>query len=267
MSIGLIWRLRLLPIFSCLLLLAPLGAETTPQPPQAPPPLRAPRPGFTFPAAQTLSYAVDWRVYPAGVVAFHLEADGDQQRISVTADTAGAVNLLFRVSDRFQSSFNRTTGCSAGFSKQIVEGRRQVNGDLKFDYAQGKAIYTEKNLVSGISKHQEAAIPPCVTDSLSGIFYAASQPMIVGQSFEMPLGDAMKTITVTMKVEGHEEVRTPAGTFQTLRVEPTADAGVVKNRGYIWIWYTDDDRHMPVQMRARFFWGTITFRLTSVEQK
>jgi hypothetical protein len=68
-------------------------------------------------------------------------------------------------------------------------------------------------------------------------------------------------------VEGREELKTPAGTFKTIRVEPTADAGVVKNRGQIWIWYTDDDRHLPVQMRARSFWGTITFRLASVESK
>jgi hypothetical protein len=258
----LIWRSALLLTFGLL-----LPASITAQTPVSAPPLRAPRAGFTFPAKQTLNYAVDWRVFPAGVVAFHLEAEGDVQRVSVTADTVGAVNLLFRVSDRFQSSFSRTTGCSEGFSKQMIEGRRQVNSDLKFNYAQNKAIYTEKNLVSGISKHQEAAIPSCVTDSLSAIFYAASQPMIVGQSFQMPLGDAMKTISVTMKVEGREAVQTPAGTYQTLRVEPTADAGVVKNRGNIWIWYTDDDKHMPVQMRARFFWGTITFRLTSVEAK
>ena len=70
-----------------------------------------------------------------------------------------------------------------------------------------------------------------------------------------------------MRVEAHDEVTTPAGTFQTLRVQPTADAGVVKNRGSIWIWYTDDARHIPVQMRARLFWGTITFRLISIEQK
>lgn len=231
------------------------------------PPLHPPQSGFNFPAKQTLSYAVDWRVFPAGVVSFHQEADGNMQRVSVTADTMGAVNLLFRVSDRFQSSFNRETGCSEGFSKQLIEGRRQVNSDLKFSYAQSKAVFTEKNLISGIRKHQEVAIPPCVTDSLSAIFYAASQPMTVGQSFQFPLADAMKTVPVTMKVEGREEVKTPAGTFQTLRVEPTADAGVVKNRGNIWIWYTDDERHIPVQMRARFFWGTITFRLTVIDQK
>ena len=258
-----IWHRRLLSITACAVLLAHVSAE----PPQVAPALKAPRTGFSFPARQTLNYAVDWRVFPAGVVAFHQEADGDAQRVTVTADTAGAVNLLFRVTDRFQSSFHRATGCSISFSKQLVEGRRQVNSDLRFDYTQSKAILNEKNLISGISKHQESAIPSCVTDSLSAIFYAASQPMAVGQSFQMPLADAMKMIPVTMKVEGREEVKTPAGTFQTLRVEPTADAGIVKNRGNIWIWYTDDDRHMPVQMRARLFWGTITFRLTSVDPK
>ncbi len=231
------------------------------------PPLHAPQFGFSFPTKQTLNYAVDWRVFPAGVVSFHQEGDGNLQRVSVTGETVGAVNLLFRVSDRFESSFNRLTGCSEGFSKQLVEGRRQVDSDLQFDYGRGKAVFTEKNLVSSIRKHQELAIPPCVTDSLSAIFYAASQPMSVGQSFEFPLADAMRTVHVTMKVEGREQIKTPVGTFQTLRVEPTADAGVVKNRGNIWIWYTDDQRHIPVQMRARLFWGTITFHLTGIDPK
>jgi hypothetical protein len=257
----------LLLIPACLLLLANLNAEPPQAAPQPLPQLRSPRPGYGFPPRQTLNYAVDWRVFPAGVVSFHEEADGDLQRVTVTADTVGAVNLLFRVTDRFQSSFHRGTGCSESFSKQLIEGRRQVNSDLRFNYAQGRAILNEKNLISGISRHQETPIPACVTDSLSAIFYAASQPMTIGQSFQMPLADAMKTVPVTMKVEGREEVKTPAGTFQTLRVEPTADAGIVKNRGNIWIWYTDDDRHMPAQMRARLFWGTITFRLTSVDQK
>jgi hypothetical protein len=91
--------------------------------------------------------------------------------------------------------------------------------------------------------------------------------MVVGKSFEMPVSDPLKTVVVTLKVEGREELKLPAGTFKTVRVEPTAEAGVVKNRGQIWIWYTDDDRHLPVQMRAKSFWGTITFRLASLENK
>jgi hypothetical protein len=99
------------------------------------------------------------------------------------------------------------------------------------------------------------------------MFFAASQPMEVGKTFVIPVVDALHTVPVTMKVEGKEEIKTPLGTFKTVRVQPTADAGVVKNRGNIWIWYTDDERHLPVQMRARLFWGTITFRLSAMDNK
>jgi hypothetical protein len=229
------------------------------------PPLLAPVSTFSFPAKQTLTYSVDWRVFPAGTATFHLEQVGNMQHIVATGESIGAVNLLFRVNDRFETYLNRSTGCSISFAKQLQEGRRQINSTLHF--ADGKQVLDEKNLVSGTSKHQEAPIPPCVTDLMSAIFYGGSQPLQPGGSFRMPLADAMRVVDVTMKAEAREQIVTLAGTFQTIRVQPIADAGVVKNRGNIWIWYTDDDRHLPVQMRARLFWGTLTMRLVSMNSK
>ncbi len=230
-------------------------------------PLPPPHAGFAFPQRQTLTYSVDWRVFPAGIAVIHFETVGDRERVSATADTTGALNMLFHVGDRFQSVFDRSRGCTYEFDKQTVEGRRQVNSTLHMDYAQSKSILDEKNMVTGISKHVESAIPGCMTDLLTGVFYLESQPLVVGQNFVIPVVDAMHNVPVTMKVEGREEIKTTLGTFKTIRVQPTADAGVVKNRGNIWIWYTDDQRHLPVQMRARLFWGTITFRLTGNENK
>jgi 3D (Asp-Asp-Asp) domain-containing protein len=229
--------------------------------------LAPPRAGFNFPQKQTLIYAVDWRVFPAGTAVLHFEANGDRERITANADTIGAINMLFHVGDRFQSTFDRVKGCTYEFDKQTVEGRRQINSTLRLDYGQGKSILDEKNLVTGQTKHVETSVPGCLTDLLTGVYYASSQPMEVGKTFVIPVVDAMHTVPVTMKVEGREEIKTTLGTFKTLRVQPTADAGVVKNRGNIWIWYTDDERHLPVQMRARLFWGTITFRLTGNENK
>lgn len=230
--------------------------------------LPSPKAGFSFPQRQTLTYSVDWRVFPAGTAVLHFEQQGDREKISATADTVGALNMLFHVSDKFQSTFDRAKGCTYSFDKQTVEGRRQINSTLRLDYGAGRSILDEKNLVKGDTKHIEQPIAGCVTDLLTGIFYAASQPMdAVGQSFVLPVVDAMHTVPVTMKVEGRETVKTPLGTFKTIRVQPTADAGVVKNRGNIWIWYTDDDKHLPVQMRARLFWGTITFQLSANENK
>jgi len=230
-------------------------------------PLPPPRAGYSFPAKQTFTYAVDWRVFPAATAVLHLEADGAKEHLTANADTIGAINLLFHVSDKFQSTFDREKGCTTEFDKQTVEGRRQINSTLKLDYEQGKSVLDERNLTTGQTKRLETGIPSCLTDLLTGVFYASSQGMTVGKSFDMPVSDPLRTVVVTMKVEGLEELKLPAGTFKTVRVEPTAEAGVVKNRGQIWIWYTDDERHLPVQMRARSFWGTITFRLASVENK
>jgi hypothetical protein len=230
-------------------------------------PLTPPRAAFTFPQKQTLIYSVDWRVFPAGTAVLHFEATGDRERITANADTIGAINMLFHVGDRFQSTFDREKGCTYEFDKQTVEGRRQINSTLRLDYGLGKSILDEKNMVTGQSKHVEVPISGCLTDLLTGVFYASSQPMELGKTFVLPVVDALHTVPVTMKVEGREEIKTTLGTFKTLRVQPTADAGVVKNRGNIWIWYTDDDRHLPVQMRARLFWGTMTFRLTGNENK
>ena len=248
---------RLVVQVACLLAVVSLA--------QTLPPLLPPAANFSFPAKETLTYAVDWRVFPAGTATFHLEQVGNMQHVIATGESIGAVNLLFRVSDRFESYFNRTTGCSSSFAKQLQEGRRQLTSTLRF--AEGKQVLEEKNLVTGTSKLQQAPIPPCVTDLMSAIFYGGSQPLQPGASFHMPVADAMRVVDVTMKAEAREQIVTLAGTFQTIRVQPIADAGVVKNRGNIWIWYTDDDRRIPVQMRARLFWGTITMRLVTTTQK
>jgi len=259
-------RTTVLPILCAFFLAMAFRGQQAPAPP-ATQMLSAPRAGFAFPQKQTLTYSVDWRVFPAGTAVLHFEAAEDREKLTASADTIGAINLLFHVSDRFQSTFDRNKGCTYEFNKQTVEGRRQMNSTLKLDYDANKSILDEKNLVTGQTKHVEEPIHGCLTDLLTGVYYGASQPMTVGQSFQIPVVDAMHTVLVTMKVEGREEVKTPLGTFKTVRVQPTADAGVVKNRGNIWIWYTDDDRHLPVQMRARLFWGTITFRLSGNEAK
>jgi hypothetical protein len=250
---------------------AQIFSRPAPVPQRPIPVLQAPAAGFEYPQHQTLTFTVDWRVFTAGTAVFHLdratENGVDVLKVSATADSVGAVNMLFPVVDRFQSGFDVKTGCSTGFNKQIQEGRRKIASELSFDYMHGKQTQEERNLVKGSATHKEANIPACVMDALASIFYTQSQPLTVGQTMYFPLADSMRTVTVGMKVQGKEEIKTPAGTFQTIKVQATGDEGVVKNRGSIWIWYTDDAKHLPVQIQARLFWGTITFHLQTVEQK
>ena len=266
-----------LAAFASLASVFALPAQKEGVPPAQAPLVGAPLATYVFPQHQTLTFAVDWRVFTAGRAVFQLDQQNGLMRVQATADTVGATNMIYQVIDRFQSSFSTQTGCSAGFSKQTQEGRRKISSDLVFTPgaaapspkpgtapALGTQTLNERNLIRNTTKREDGQIPACSIDSLSAIFYIASQNLQLGQDLHLPLADAMRTVGVTVKVEGREEVKTPAGTFQTIRVQPTADAGVVKNRGTITVWYTDDARHLPVQIRARLFWGTLTFHLQTI---
>jgi Protein of unknown function (DUF3108) len=223
------------------------------------------RPGFDFPR-QTLRFEADYRFWTAGVATLRVERSGNEEHVVATADSTGVVALLFRVQDRFSSYFDAHTLCSQKLVKHTEEGSHWRDTAITYDYGRGKAVLEEKNLKSGQSKHTEHDIPGCVTDVVSGILYVASLPLLQGATYSIPLNDGGKTVTIQAHVEGKEQIKTPAGTFQTVRVGPEGDYSVLKDRGRIWIWYTDDARHLPVQIRARLFWGTLTVFLTAIDK-
>lgn len=220
------------------------------------------RPGYEFPHGQTLHYEGEWRFLPAGVATVRIERAGAQEHVTVTADSIGVVALLYRVQDQFNSYFDAKSLCSYKLLKHTEEGLHRRDTAISYDYARGKAVLEERNLKDNQQKKTENDIPSCVTDVLSGIFYVGSLPLQPGANYRFPLNNGGKTVTVQAHVEGKEQIKTPAGTFQTIRVGPEGDSGILSGR--IWIWYTDDARHLPVQMRAKLFWGMLTIYLTSI---
>lgn len=225
------------------------------------------RPGFNFPYGQTLHFEGEWRFWTAGVATLRIERSSSQEHIAATADSSGVVALLYRVQDRFNSYLDSKSLCSYKLLKHTEEGSHRRDTVITYDYSRGKAVLDEHNLQTNQQKRTENDIPGCVTNVVSGILYVASLPLQQGATYTFPLNDGSKTVTVQAHVEGKEQIKTPAGKFQTIRVGPEGDSGtLLKNKGRIWIWYTDDDRHLPVQMRAKFFWGTLTVYLTSISQ-
>jgi hypothetical protein len=224
------------------------------------------RPGFNFPT-QTLRYEAEYHYWTAGVATLKVQRSGAQMHVLATADSTGVVAMLFRVQDRFESYFDATKLCSQSLNKHTEEGSHRRDTQIVFDYKAGKSVLNETNLKTNQKKREENGIPGCVTDVVSGLLYVASLPLTANATYTFPLNDGGKTVNVQAHVEGKEQVKTPAGTFNTIRVGPEGDYGPLKNRGRIWIWYTDDAQHLPVQMRAKLFWGTLTVYLTGVDGK
>jgi Protein of unknown function (DUF3108). len=252
-----------------------LGGWQTPAPspslsaatPSAVPAIQPPSSGYRFPAGQTFTYSVDWRLFTAGTTAVRFDSVGEEQRINADADSVGAVALLYHVHDRIESSFDPKNNCTLSLTKHTEEGFRRVETTVHYDYDRKKSVLDEKNLRANNQKHEENDIPGCVTDVISAVYYVASQPLTVGQKLLFPVNDGGKTAEVQVEVEGREQIKAPYGAFKTVRVSAQALSGPQKGKGRIWMWYSDDDRRLPIQMRAKMFWGTLTFHLTQVSSQ
>jgi hypothetical protein len=229
--------------------------------------VQAPPANYKFPTGVNYVFHAEWRLWTAGTATIRLEDFGELRKVTSTADAAGVVALLYTVHDRFESYFDPRTFCSQRITKHTEEGSHKKDTNIRFDYSARKAVLDENNLKNNQSKHATEDIPGCVVDVLSAIYYLGSLPLQAGAIYEFPMNDGGKTLNVRATVEAREQVKTDAGTFQTVRVRTEDVSGVLKKRGNLWIWYTDDGSHMPVQMRARAFWGTLAFRLARVERK
>ncbi len=217
---------------------------------------------FHWPNGQTFTYLVDWRLFQAGVATIHVDMAGREQRIYSTADAVGVVSLLYHVHDTFESFAEPQNFCSRMITKHTEEGLRRLDTNIVFDQSRRKAVLNEKNLrKNNEAKRQENDTPGCVGDVLSSLFYIASLPLEDRKSYDFPLNDGGQTVNVRASVEAREEIQLPAGRFKTIRVQSVATTGKSKDRGQIWIWYSDDAARIPVQMKARLFWGTLTLRL------
>lgn len=232
----------------------------------APAPVIVPPPAnYKFFDDQRYVYSVEWHLFTAGTATMGLHADGNEQKVTSTALSSGVVTALYKVNDHFESVFDPRTFCSLRVTKHIEEGSHARDSQLHNDYPRRKSVFDEKNLKTGEQKHIENDIPGCVTDVVSGFFYLLSLPLQLGNVNTFTINDGAKTTDVSARVEAREQVKVPAGTYQTVRVRIEAVSGALKGRGTVWAWYSEDN-HTPVQMRSKLGWGTLLFRLQRIEK-
>ncbi len=229
--------------------------------------IRPPPPGHRFPNGENWVYQVEWRIFDAGVATLRTEPAGREQRVTASASSTGVVAQLFAVRDRFEAFLDPRTFCSRQITKHTEEGYRRRETSVRFDPARRKSALEEKNLKSGATKRLENDTQACVTDVVSGIYYLRSLPLEPGETYTFPVNDGGKTVNASAYVEEREEIQVPAGSFRTLRVGPGSTGDGVAKDAQVWIWYSDDAQRIPVQMRARMLWGTLTFRLERIEQR
>jgi hypothetical protein len=227
--------------------------------------IEPPRPNYPFPDGQSYVYSAEWHLIPAGTGVVRMEVAGNERKVSATAESSGVVNVLFPVNDRFESRFDPRTFCSLSIFKHSEEGMHKRETSIRFDYARKKSTLDERNLKTGKTKHVENDLAGCATDVITGFYYLQSLPLHLNAIYEFPISDG-KTAIVQATVEKRERIKVPAGTFPAVLVTAEAISGPLQSKGKVWVWYSEDASHTPVQMRAKLGWGTLLFRLQRIEK-
>ena len=251
-------------------LLSAALSPAQPGPPQstigaAPAQIAPPRPNYPFPDGRSYVYAAEWHLITAGTGVVRMDTAGNDRKVSATAESSGAVNVLFPVHDRFESHFDPRTFCSLSILKHSEEGSHKRETSIRFDYANKKSTLDEKNLKTGETKHVENDLAGCTTDVITGFYYLQSLPLQLGEKYDFPISDG-KTTMIRATVEKREQIRVPAGSFPAVMVTAEATSGPLQSKGKVWVWYSEDATHTPVQMRVKLGWGTLLFRLQRIEK-
>jgi hypothetical protein len=257
-----------LSLLCLIVLIAALAAQQGPPTATigpAPVQIEPPRPNYPFPDGRSYVYSAEWHLITAGIAAVRMEVAGNERKVSASAESSGAVNVIFPVHDRFESRFDPRTFCSLSIFKHSEEGAHKRETSIRFDYAHKKSTLDEKNLKTGETKHVENDLKGCATDVITGFYYLQSLPLQLGTIYEFPISDG-KTTIVHATVDKREQIKVPAGTFSAVLVTAEATSGPLQSKGKVWVWYSEDPGHTPVQMRVKLGWGTLLFRLQRIEK-
>ncbi len=230
-----------------------------------------------FRPGEKLSFVIRYGFIKAGNASMEVK-----DTVSVNGRTAyqivskarsnGTFDLFFKVRDTVKSVLDAQGLFSWRFNKKLREGSYKF--DLRVDYNQhfGNAdvemIRYEDNEPLTIREKKEFTLetPPYVLDILASFYFVRAQDLRIGMPVYMSNHDNEKVYDLKVIVQKRETIEVDAGKFRCIAVQPKLKGeAIFKQKGELWVWLTDDQYKIPVQLKSAVFVGSITTELTKIE--
>jgi hypothetical protein len=217
--------------------------------------------GAPFQAGEKLVFSVSWSdIVKAGTATLSVPGvkvfNGRKvYHIVSTASSGPQVSAFFYTRDRIDVYLDAETYTIWKSEKHLVEGTYKNDEVIYFDPV-------NRTAVRGVKTMRTLAEP---RDALGGFYYVRSLDLPVGGEMTVNYADGKISKPIVVKVLRKEQVTVPAGTFDTIVIEPVLEEteGIFKQEGRIWIWVTDDDKKMPVILKSKIAIGEILVQLES----
>ena len=222
-----------------------------------------------IPGTEIFHYGAEWRLIRAGEAKLTYVPGQSGAQANLELESTGLVSKLYKVDDDYKVALNREL-CAKEIFLRAHEGRRRRETTVTFNDTEKKASYLERDTIKNtVVKQNEIDIPGCVHDVIGGLLHLRTMKIEVGQSATLNMSDGKKSVVARVEAQEREEVKTSLGKYKTIRYEVFIFNNVLYGRkGRLFVWITDDERRLPVQIRARmqFHVGTLTFQLEKEER-
>ena len=187
--------------------------------------------------------------------------DGDQRLVKLltTAQSRPAITKFFPVDNRVESIVDLTMLLPEHLNFRRREGKKKE--DIEYTFHQKEGVVT---VVKG-GKTETLEMPPGSQDVISCLYYARRELSLQpGSSLTMNVYHDKKNRKVDVRVEEIETVSGSWGEVETARVLVVMPfQGLFLNQGNIRVWFTNDERRIPVRMKAKVIIGSIVADLIS----
>ncbi len=206
-------------------------------------------------------FSIDWSGLNGGSALMQVQnlqtVDGHRAwRIVTKAESNSFVSKFYKVRDRAESFIDAESLVTRRFEKHLREGGYRKDMVIHFDQAGKKAVYEGGKSLD---------VPARVHDVLSAFYYVRTVPLPDGASVSIPTHDNEKSYEMVVKVLRRERIEVPAGKFDCVVVEPVLKSeGIFKSKGEMFVWLSDDDRRIPVQVKSKVPIGSISVSLTDM---
>ena len=223
-------------------------------------------PAVSTPAGQKiperLEYSLSWTGIPVGTASQEIVDDGDVRRILSSARSNAWLSTFYPVDNRTESILEKSgdfPGRSRNFRMQFKEGSRVRDREISFNRAGKRARYFDRMIGEKLSIPIEAD----TFDIYSSFYHVRYLPLEPGRSIFLNVLDGRELRRVEVRVLRRERIKVPAGSFNTIVIEPMVKSeGVFEGKRGAYIWLTDDSRRIPVKAQTLVRVGSVTAVLT-----
>ena len=186
--------------------------------------------------------------------------------IQTSAFSASVIDTVFKVRDINLSWLDAQKFYSLGYSQSLREGRYQRDEWILFDYP-ANTYHGKLSKKSGTRDISGPLTSP-VLDMLTALYFVRGQNLENGKNVVFDIVNREEQYPLIVKVIKRETVKTPAGKFKCVVVEPQfRGEGIFVSKGKsLQVWLTDDERKLPVKMKTEVFIGSVSAQLLEYQR-